>query len=97
MFARYGGEEFAFLLRGSPLPAAIQLAERVRQEVEALTFTYDEVDLKITVSLGVAHWDGAEPMSDEELIEAADRHLYEAKEGGRNRVCHDPVLEAEAS
>ncbi len=84
-----------FLLRGAPLDAAIQLAERVRQEVEAHTFTYDDVDLKITISLGVAHWSGEDPMTGEELVEAADRRLYEAKEGGRNRVCHDPVQQAE--
>ncbi len=93
VFARYGGEEFAFLLRGSPLKAAVQLAERVRQEVEAHVFTYDELDLKITISLGVAHWDGTSPLKDKDLIDAADRRLYEAKENGRNRVCHDPLPE----
>ncbi len=97
VFARYGGEEFAFLLRGSPLPAAVQLAERVRQEVEAHTFVYDDLELKISISLGVAYWDGEEPMTDEELTEAADKRLYEAKEGGRNRVCHDPLPEEATS
>lgn len=91
VFARYGGEEFVFLLRGAPLEAAVNLGERVRQEIDAHVFTYDEVDLKVTVSLGIAYWDGQSPMTDEELIEAADRRLYEAKENGRNLVCHDPL------
>ena len=91
VFARYGGEEFVFLLRGAPLDAAIRLAERVRQEVESHVFTYDEVDLRITISLGIAHWDGSSPMTDDELVEAADRRLYEAKKKGRNVVCHDPL------
>ena len=91
VFARYGGEEFVFLLRGSPLPAAVKLAERVRREVEEQVFVYDNLDLKITISLGVSYWDGVDPMSPEELVEAADRRLYEAKEGGRNKVCHDPL------
>ncbi|MBT4493001.1 MAG: GGDEF domain-containing protein [Gammaproteobacteria bacterium] len=91
VFARYGGEEFVFLLRGAPLEAAVQLAERVRKEVEEHVFSYDDVDLKITISLGVAYWSGENPMEDEELVEAADRHLYEAKEGGRNRTCQDPA------
>ena len=93
VFARYGGEEFVFLLRGSPLDAAVKLAERVRHEIETKVFTYDEVDLKITVSLGVAHWSGESPMTDSELIEAADKRLYEAKAAGRNSVCHDPLPE----
>jgi two-component system cell cycle response regulator len=91
VFARYGGEEFVILLRGSTLEAAIRIAERVREEVEECVFTYDEIDLKITVSLGVAHWEGEEDMSEKELVEAADRRLYEAKDGGRNKVCHDPI------
>ena len=94
VFARYGGEEFAFLLRGSPLEAAILLAERVREEVEEHIFTYDEVDLRITISLGVAHWSGEEPLEDTALVEAADRLLYEAKGGGRNMVSHDPLPES---
>lgn len=91
LFARYGGEEFVILLRGAPLEAAIKLAERVRVEIEEHVFTYDELDLKITVSLGVAAWDGESPMEDEELVEAADKRLYEAKKGGRNCVRHDPL------
>ena len=80
-----------FLLRGSPLPAAVKLAERVRQEVDEQVFVYDNLELKITISLGVSFWDGVDPMSSKELVEAADRRLYEAKEGGRNKVCHDPL------
>jgi diguanylate cyclase (GGDEF)-like protein len=97
VFARYGGEEFVFLLRGATLESAVQLAERVRQEVETHVFTYDELDLKITVSLGVSYWDGIKELTDEELVEAADRRLYEAKENGRNMVCHDPLQEAESA
>ena len=91
IFARYGGEEFVLLLRSSPLQAAVNLAERVREEVEQHVFTYDSLDLKITVSLGVAAWDGESPMENEELVEAADKRLYEAKEAGRNCVRHDPL------
>jgi two-component system, cell cycle response regulator len=91
VFARYGGEEFVFLLRGSPLKAAVGLAERVRREIEEHIFSYDELDLRITISLGVAHWGGEAPLTDEEFVEAADRRLYEAKGAGRNCVRHDPL------
>jgi diguanylate cyclase (GGDEF)-like protein len=92
VFARYGGEEFVFLLRGSPLEAAIQLAERVRAAVEEHVFNYDSIELKITISLGVTWWSGEEELeSPESLVEIADKHLYAAKEAGRNLVKHDPV------
>jgi len=92
VFARYGGEEFVFLLRGAPLEAAIQLAERVRAAVETHVFNYDSIELKITISLGVTWWSGEEELeSPESLVEAADKHLYAAKEAGRNSVKHDPV------
>lgn len=91
LFARYGGEEFVFMLRATPLDAAIRLAERVRAEVEDYVFKYDDLELKITLSLGVAQWDGSGEITDEGFVEAADKRLYEAKQGGRNRVCHDPL------
>ncbi|MCZ6503422.1 MAG: GGDEF domain-containing protein [Gammaproteobacteria bacterium] len=92
LFARYGGEEFVFLLRGAPLEAAIALAERIRGEVQAHIFTYDGIDLNITISLGVSWWGGDKTYSKaEELVEATDRRLYEAKNAGRNCVRHDPL------
>ncbi|HKI74272.1 MAG TPA: GGDEF domain-containing protein [Pseudomonadales bacterium] len=87
IFARYGGEEFVFLMRGSTRASAESLAERVRSLVEKHVFTYDEVDLKVTVSLGVAFWSGDDSVSDpEELVELADKLLYEAKRSGRNCI-----------
>ncbi|HAK53125.1 MAG TPA: GGDEF domain-containing protein [Gammaproteobacteria bacterium] len=97
VFARYGGEEFVFLLRGATLEAAVNLAERVREAVQNHVFQYDSVDLQITVSMGVICWNGDDEMEEAEaLVEAADKHLYAAKEGGRNRVVHDPLPGADA-
>ena len=87
VFARYGGEEFVFLLRGAPVEAVMSLAERVREQVEEFTFEYDSVELKVTVSLGVAWWDGdGSVTSAEQLVEIADKYLYDAKKAGRNCV-----------
>ena len=95
VFARFGGEEFVFLLRGAPLEAAVALAERVRVEVGQHVFTYDDIDLKITISLGVSWCSGDDSYdSPEALVRASDRRLYEAKNGGRNCVCHDPLPQA---
>lgn len=88
VFARLGGEEFVFMLRGATTDAAVALAERVRKVVEGHVFRYDDLALRVTISLGVAVWDGDDSIAGaDELVEMADRQLYIAKNGGRNRIC----------
>jgi diguanylate cyclase (GGDEF)-like protein len=83
--ARFGGEEFAVLLASTDRSGAEHLAEKVRAEVERGRLVHDGARLGVTVSIGVAVWpsDGRDPAA---LVAAADRALYAAKEGGRNRV-----------
>lgn len=84
---RIGGEEFALLLPETGLPGARAAAERVRQRIESQRVTaLDGSVIQITVSIGVAAGDPAAPASLAELLDAADRGLYRAKESGRNRV-----------
>ncbi len=85
VFARYGGEEFCIILRGIALTDAGVLAERVRAAIDGLTFQADSKELRATVSVGVAEFDGKteDPLG---LVEAADSALYAAKTAGRNRV-----------
>jgi diguanylate cyclase (GGDEF)-like protein len=83
--ARFGGEEFAVLCASTDAAGAHHLAEKVRGEVERGRLVFDGARLSVTVSIGVAVWpeDGRDPGA---LVAAADRALYAAKEGGRNRV-----------
>jgi diguanylate cyclase (GGDEF)-like protein len=83
--ARYGGEEFAIILPGADAAGALPLAERVRAAIEKSHLVFEGARLAVTVSVGVAAWpeDGHELP---DLLGAADRALYAAKEGGRNRV-----------
>jgi diguanylate cyclase (GGDEF)-like protein len=74
ILARYGGEEFALALPGADLAGAIKLLERLRGVTPR-----DE-----RVSAGVVQWDGRE--SEHELVARADRALYTAKRGGRDRI-----------
>jgi diguanylate cyclase (GGDEF)-like protein len=83
--ARYGGEEFAVLLEDANEEGAVQLAERIRRDVEALVFDSEGRPVNVTLSLGIAAFprDGGMP---KELTDNADKALYKAKSDGRNRT-----------
>ncbi len=81
---RYGGEEFAILLTHANVQQASRIAEKLRRMVEKWTFP--GVSRTVTMSAGVATF-GLHGVSRDELIQAADRALYAAKQSGRNRVC----------
>lgn len=92
LFARYGGEEFVFLLKGNDINSAITFAERVRIIVEQHNFNYCGQEIPLTISLGVIWWSGNAIISNpENLIEAADKRLYQAKNSGRNCVRFDSM------
>ncbi len=84
--ARYGGEEFVLVLPGTSLVGGEEVAERLREEVEAISFAPPMDKLTVTISLGVALFPS--PLVDdmESLIRQADEALYRAKQNGRNRV-----------
>ncbi len=93
LFARIGGEEFAIVLSETQADDARMVAERVRRRVEESPFGRDRrLEIPLTVSIGVAHSDGATLRSTEEFLADADQQLYLAKQTGRNRVC-GPVME----
>lgn len=84
--ARYGGEEFVVMMPETPTDWAFMIGDRLRQEVSENPFEVgtSEGPLTVSVSIGVAtSFEGQSPSA---LLEAADKALYEAKEGGRNRV-----------
>jgi diguanylate cyclase (GGDEF)-like protein len=81
---RFGGEEFLILLPDADGETARSVAERLRESVASSRIEYEGVQLAITVSIGLAVWDGEEEVND--LIRRADEALYRAKGHGRNRV-----------
>ncbi|RMG93925.1 MAG: diguanylate cyclase [Deltaproteobacteria bacterium] len=83
--ARYGGEEFAIILPEIDTAGAARLAEKLRRLVEEHTFEFEGVKIPVTISVGVAEL-GPEIANADDLIKLADSRLYQAKEGGRNRV-----------
>ena len=84
LLGRLGGEEFALLLPSTPLAGAGILAERIRAEVERMRLETLQGELAFTVSIGACAY--AEDESFDALLGRADRALYAAKHGGRNRV-----------
>ncbi|HAS52134.1 MAG TPA: diguanylate cyclase [Gammaproteobacteria bacterium] len=82
---RLGGEEFAIFVVGESVVSAAPFAERLRMEIAALRFEAPMADRTVTVSIGVAIRQVREALLD--LIQRADTALYDAKHGGRNRVC----------
>ena len=88
--ARFGGEEFAVLLPGTSLENAMHVAEEIRKNVEELAIPQENLqgfDV-VTISLGVATFEGEEAFSRETLIYQADTAMYQAKKNGRNRVSY---------
>jgi two-component system cell cycle response regulator len=85
LVARYGGEEFCMVLEEAENEGAVQLAERIRQDMMAQQFQSEKGQFGVTLSLGVATFpeDGTDKAT---LIEHADQALYQAKHSGRNRV-----------
>ncbi len=83
---RYGGEEFLLALVGVDYDAAVDVAERLRASVQAFAWSAIAAELSVTVSVGVA--DAAEARDTTALLTLADRRLYAAKHGGRNRVVY---------
>ena len=85
--ARFGGEEIAVILTQTPLLGAVDVAERLRAEIEATAHDYQGKALFKTASFGLAAYDGSgESIKPEGLLARADQALYAAKHGGRNCV-----------
>jgi diguanylate cyclase (GGDEF)-like protein len=84
LVARYGGEEFVVMISDSDEETAMRLAERIRVYVESHPCRYEEHNLSVTFSIGVAS--GVDADSFEALLRHADEAMYAAKKGGRNRV-----------
>jgi diguanylate cyclase (GGDEF)-like protein len=85
VIARYGGEELAVILPETDLAGGIRIADELRKMIATETFVFEDEDIDVTISCGVAQLDPTWRSYD--FVRAADERLYEAKRTGRNRVC----------
>ncbi|KAB2965516.1 MAG: GGDEF domain-containing protein [Zoogloea sp.] len=90
MFGRLGGEEFGLLLV-CPTDNALMVAERIREQVEGLEVP-ELPGAAMTVSIGLASLQAVEGWDVEQLMQEADRQLYQAKLRGRNQVVATRLL-----
>jgi two-component system, chemotaxis family, response regulator WspR len=86
--ARYGGEEFMAILPGTPIDGARTVAEQLRLAIEAADIAHrsSTIGSRLTVSIGTAALIPSANVPCSDLIERADRALYDAKHSGKNRV-----------
>jgi diguanylate cyclase (GGDEF)-like protein len=87
--ARYGGEEFLIVFPETDVNNSQLVAERIRQLISEKTFKYLKDEIRVTASFGIHGFNPCTPVekkSAELLMNQADRHLYKAKNEGRNRV-----------
>lgn len=82
--ARFGGEEFVLLIPNTPLPAGLQLLEKLRAAIEACPFHFKGEPVTLTASIGVAPFALGE--RSEQVLKRADEALYRAKHKGRNTI-----------
>ena len=92
LVSRYGGEEFAVLLPMSNTQRGVQVAQRIQHQIKALQITVENPRVicfpenVVTVSIGVASIIPSSDFNWRDLVEAADRSLYQSKRKGRNRI-----------
>jgi len=85
---RYGGEEFAIILPNTELSASIPVANRIRQQIADSPLKIGAKQLRLTASLGIDTFLPGQSCTPDELVQRADHYLYQAKQQGRNQVCH---------
>lgn len=87
VFARLGGEEFAAILPSTGINGAMQLSERLRENIQNMVTTSAKGDIQFTASMGVTEVNFDDENEDIEcMLNRADKGLYKAKVSGRNRV-----------
>jgi len=83
---RYGGEEFLIIFAYNSLQGGIFLSEKIRVAIEQEPFSYADINLPITASIGLSEYIPSVRKDYKSLISDADKQLYVAKESGRNRI-----------
>ncbi len=85
---RYGGEEFAMIFPETHLNLAVKVADRIREEIQNSPVITDAGEISLTASMGASVYMKTSVIDIDEFIDSVDKYLYEAKQSGRNCICH---------
>lgn len=85
---RYGGEEFAVIFPETHLNLAVKVADRIRRHVNDSPLPIDDGEIKLTASMGASVYMKTSILDLVDFVDSVDKYLYEAKQSGRNCICH---------
>lgn len=83
---RYGGEEFCLILPNTDAEGATLLAEKLRLQVKEHAFSFQGIDIALTISCGICTYQQEADIGPEQIFSGADKALYQAKHNGRNQI-----------
>ncbi|MCP4470263.1 MAG: GGDEF domain-containing protein [Gammaproteobacteria bacterium] len=85
---RYGGEVFAIIFPDTHLNLAIKVADRIREEIAATAVALESDEINVTVSMGASVYMKTSVIDFVDFVDSVDKFLHEAKQSGRNCICH---------
>ena len=85
---RYGGEEFAMIFPETHLNLAVKVADRIREEIASNPVPLEDGEINLTASMGASVYMKTSVLDLEDFVDSVDKYLYEAKQSGRNCICH---------
>jgi diguanylate cyclase (GGDEF)-like protein len=85
---RYGGEEFAMIFPETHLNLAVKVADRIREKIARRPVVVDDSEIRLTVSMGASVYMKTSVLDHNDFVASVDKYLYEAKQSGRNCICH---------
>jgi diguanylate cyclase (GGDEF)-like protein len=85
---RYGGGVFTMVFPETHLNLAVKVADRIREMIAFTPVEHDEGEIDVTVSMGASVYMKTSILTIDEFVDSVDKYMYEAKESGRNCICH---------
>lgn len=85
---RYGGEEFAMIFPETHLNLAVKVADRIREQIASQSVEIGDDEVSLTVSMGASVYMKTSVLDLVDFVDSVDKYLYEAKQSGRNCICH---------